>query len=192
MTWCLAQKERSLLGQLHSSYSQERAPSGTPLLRRAGRRSPDSDPKTDATTHDDIFNWDHTDYPPEHFDATWSNPCWTHYYCARRGAKTPHNLERADSFALRTFEIISYFNPRAWFIEKPQTRALKDTTFMSTLPYTDADYCCYCLWGCRKRTLLWNNVDCSGKLCLGRGVCPNMDGNKNIATAQRGRSRCKT
>ena len=80
----------------------------------------DSDPKTDATIHEDILTWDYSTYPPGHFDVIWSSPCCTHYSCARRGAKTPRNLALADSLVLRSQEIISYFNPRAWFRENPR------------------------------------------------------------------------
>lgn len=32
-------------------------------------------------------------------------------------------------------------------------------------------------------------INFTGKLCPGPGICPNMDGNKNITTAQQGRNR---
>ena len=54
---------------------------------------------------------------------------------------------------------INYFNPRVWFLENPQTGLLKDRSFMSGIPFCDVDYCCYCDWGYRKGTRLWNNVD---------------------------------
>ena len=99
----------------------------------------DSDPKTDATIHEDILTWDYSTYPPGHFDVIWSSPCCTHYSCARRGAKTPRNLALADSLVLRSQEIISYFNPPAWFIENPQTGLLKDRPFMHSIPFCDVD-----------------------------------------------------
>ncbi len=81
----------------------------------------DSDPKTDATIHEDILRWDYTSYPPRHFDAVWASPCCTHYSRACRGAKAHRSLSLADSLALRSQEIRNYFNPRVWFIENPQT-----------------------------------------------------------------------
>ena len=152
----------------------------------------DSDPKTEATIHGDILTWDYTTYPPGHFDAIWASPCCTNYSCARRGAKTPRNLPLADSLVLRSQEIINYFNPRVWFIENPQTGLLKDRPFMLSVPFCDVDYCCYCDWGYRKRTRLWNNVNFTGKLCLGKDSCPNMENGKHTTTAQQGRNRCKT
>ena len=152
----------------------------------------DSDPKTDATIHEDILTWDYTTYPPAHFDAIWASPCCTHYSCARRGAKTPRNLPLADSLVLRTQEIINYFNPRVWFIENPQTGLLKDRPFMVGIPFCDVDYCAYCDWGYRKRTRLWNNVDFQGKACPGPGICQNMEGERHKNTAQQGRNNSKT
>ena len=151
-----------------------------------------ADPKTDATIHEDILTCDHTIYPPGHFDAIWASPCCTEYSCARRGAKTPRNLPLADSLVQRSREIINYFNPRVWFIENPQTGMLKDRFFMHSIPFCDVDYCCYCDWGYRKRTRLWNNVDFTGNECPGPGICLNMEGNKHRTTAQQGRNRCKT
>ena len=151
----------------------------------------DSDPKTEANIHEDILTWDFTTYPPGYFDAIWASPCCTHYSCARRGAKTPRNLALADSLVLRSREVINYFNPRAWFIENPQTGLLKDRPFMEGIPFSDVDYCAYCDWGYRKRTRLWNNVEFIGKMCPGRGCCPNMEGKKHKTTAQQGRNRGK-
>jgi hypothetical protein len=152
----------------------------------------DADPKTDATIHEDILTSDHTIYPTGHFDAIWASPCCTQYSVARRGAKTPRNLPLADSLVLRSREIINYFNPRVWFIEHPQTGMLKDRAFMHSLPLCDVGYCCYCDWGFRKRTRLWNNVDFKEKLCPGSGNCPNMENGKHKTTAQQGRNRGKT
>ena len=152
----------------------------------------DLDPKTDATIHEDILTWDFTVYPPGHFDCVWASPCCTHYSCARRGAKTPRNLPLADSLVLRSQEIINYFNPRVWFIENPQTGLLKDRPFMVGIPFCDVDYCCYCDWGYRKRTRLWNNVDFRGRLCPGPGLCPNMQGHRHKNTAQQGNNNSKT
>ena len=94
----------------------------------------DIDPKTQATIHENILTWDHTQFPPGHFDAIWASPCCTHYIRARTSAKTPRNLELADSLVLRSLELINYFNPQAWFIENPQTGLLKDRPFMQNIP----------------------------------------------------------
>lgn len=149
----------------------------------------DSDPKTEATIKGDILTWDHTVFPPGHFDAIWASPCCTHYSCARRGAKTPRNLELADSLVQRSLEIINYFNPKAWFIENPQTGLLKDRPFMVGICFTDFDYCRFSDWGYRKRTRIWSNIEMEGKLCLGPTGCPNMIARRHRTTAQRGKNK---
>ncbi len=101
--------------------------------------SPDSDPKTDATMHEDILAWECTTHPPGHFDAIWASPCCTRYSHARRDAKTPRNLVWVDSLVLRALEIIEYVQPRTWFIENPQTSMLKDRSLMLSIPFCDVD-----------------------------------------------------
>ena len=150
--------------------------------------SSDSDPKTDATIHEDILKWDYSTYPPGHFDAIWASPCCQQYSCARRGANAPRNLALADPLVLRSQEIINCFNPRVWFRESAHTSLLEDRPFMVGIPFCDVDYCAYCDWGFRKRTRLWNNIDFKGDLCLGPGCCPNMDGNRHKTTAQQGKN----
>jgi hypothetical protein len=149
----------------------------------------DVDVKTDATIKADILTWDHTIFPPGHFDVVWASPVCTHYSCARRGAKTPRNLEWADSLVQRSLELIEYFQPRWWFIENPTTGLLKDRPFMEGKPFTDLDYCCYSDWGYRKRTRIWTNSGFVGKLCGGKDVCPCMVGKRHRTTAQQGRNK---
>ena len=148
----------------------------------------DSNPKTNASIITDIRNWDYQAYKSKHFDAIWASPCCTHYSCARRGAKTPRDLEGADSLVITTLDIIKYLNPKVWYIENPQTGLLKDREFMKGLPYTDLDYCRYCDIGFRKRTRIWTNTKFEGLKCLGQGKCPNMEGSRHKATAQQGRN----
>jgi site-specific DNA-cytosine methylase len=146
----------------------------------------DASPKAKATICIDIRVWDYTCYPPGHFDVIWASPVCTHYSVARTNAKTPRDLEWADSLVLKTLEIIDYFEPRCWYIENPQSGLLKTRPFMFNLHYTDVDYCRYSNWGYRKRTRIWNNVTLQGKLCLGVGKCLSMSGRSHDKTAQRG------
>ncbi len=152
----------------------------------------DVDARTDATIKENILTWDHTVFPPGFFDVVWASPCCTHYSCARRGAKTPRNLDLADSLAQKSLELIEYFQPRLWFIENPTTGLLKDRPFMQGFPWTDVDYCCYSDWGYRKRTRIWTNSSFLGRLRQGVGGCPNMEGKRHRSTAQKGRSRTAT
>ena len=149
----------------------------------------DSNPKSEADIIIDIRDWDPHTFPPGYFDAIWASPCCTHYSIARKRAKTSRNLALADSLVTKTLEIIEYFQPSVWFIENPATGLLKSRAFMSGLPYADFDYCCYANWGYRKRTRIWNNAGMVGKLCLGKGHCPNMEGNRHKSTAQQGKNK---
>ena len=149
----------------------------------------DMDPKAKATITTDIRDWDYTIYPPGYFDVVWASPCCTQYSIARKRAKTPRDLVGADSLVQMALEIINYFEPAVYFIENPATGLLKTRTFMSGLPYTDVDYCCNCDWGYRKRTRLWGNTGMVGKLCPGKGQCPNMEGERHKSTAQQGKNK---
>ena len=102
----------------------------------------DSDPKTKALIHKNILTWNYKVVPSDHFDAVWASPCCTYYSPARRGAKTPRNLELADSLICKSLEIIDYFQPKAWFIENPAKGLLKDRPFMQGLAFADVDYRC--------------------------------------------------
>jgi site-specific DNA-cytosine methylase len=80
----------------------------------------DASPKAEATICIDIRLWDYTSYEVGYFDVIWASPVCTHYSIARTTAKTPRNLEWADSLVLKTLEIIDYFKPSCWYIENPQ------------------------------------------------------------------------
>ena len=94
----------------------------------------DSDPRTTPTIVVDIRDWGHTVFPPGYFDMVWASPCCTHYSIARKRAKTPRNLDWADSLVLKTLELIEYFSPSVWFLENPATGYLKTRSFMASFP----------------------------------------------------------
>ena len=142
--------------------------------------------KTNASICADIRTWDYTIFDVGHFDVVWASPVCTHYSRARTNAKTPRDLEWADSLVLRALEIIEYLKPKYWYIENPQTGLLKTRPFMLNLPYTDVDYCRYCDWGYKKRTIIWTNSGYQGRRCLGTGLCASMVGKRHLRTAQRG------
>ena len=151
----------------------------------------DLDPKTEATIKENILTWNFNEYPVGFFDAVWASPCCTQYSCARTKANKPRDLEGADALVKKTLEIIDYFQPRCWFIENPETGLLKTRGFMEGIPFTDADYCCYCDWGYKKRTRIWTNTGLLGNKCRGPGECPNMDGKKHRNSAQQGLRKTK-
>ena len=116
--------------------------------------------KADITC--DILHWNYSEYPNTFFDIIWASPDCTHYSKAKtRGVR---NLRYANSLVLKTLEIISYFNPRYWYIENPQTGLLKKQPFMKNIPFIDADYCMYG-FTYRKSTRFWTNVKAELKLC---------------------------
>jgi site-specific DNA-cytosine methylase len=79
-----------------------------------------------ATICCDIMVWDFKTFPRGYFDAIWASPVCTHYSCARTKARTPRDFEWADGLVLKTLEIIEYFNPPVWYIEKPTIRTAKN------------------------------------------------------------------
>ena len=72
-------------------------------------------------------------------------------------------------------------------IENPQTGLMKDQIEMWGIPFKDIDYCKYGM-PYRKRTRIWNNVFTWEPRVLCNKDCNSMNGNKHIATAQRGAS----
>ena len=119
----------------------------------------------------DILQWDYKSFPRNHFSMIWASPPCEKYSrltYSNIGRKlkngTVVSLEKikegyleADILVKKTLEIIEYFNPEVWFIENPQTGALKDRSFMKDLPFIDVDYCMFSDWGYRKRTRIWTN-----------------------------------
>jgi hypothetical protein len=103
---------------------------------------------------------------------------------ARTTAKTPRNLDLADSIVKKTLAIIAYFSPKVWWIENPWTGLLKSREVVQGLPRLVVDYCSYgSLY--RKRTMFLTNVVWSFRLCAGVGQCPSMAGTRHIKSAQR-------
>jgi len=142
--------------------------------------------KFNPTITTDILTWDYTQYPVGYFNTIWASPPCTEYSIVLNShPNRPRNLELADSIAMRTLEIINYFQPDYWYIENPQTGLLKDRDFMLGIPYHDVDYCMYSNFGYRKRTRIWTNVDFQGKLC--NKHCNNMDGNRHRKSCGNGK-----
>jgi hypothetical protein len=142
----------------------------------------DLDPRAPATIHVDILDWDYTEFFPGHFDCIWASPPCTEYSIARTTAKTPRNLDLADSLVKRTLELIAYFRPSCWWMENPYTGLMRKREVVAGLPFAKVDYCAYgSLY--KKRTALWGNVPFEGRLC--NKACAGWDGRGHIAVAQR-------
>lgn len=142
-------------------------------------------PKFSPTHVTDIMAWDHTQYPPGHFDVVWASPPCTEYSKAKtRGVR---DLTGADALVRRAFEIIDYFAPRAWIVENVGTGLLvgRMGDIRAGLQLTMVDYCAYGK-PYRKRTALWSNVPLALNLCGGVGVCTGMDGTKHRGSCGNG------
>ena len=88
----------------------------------------------DADIKTDIVDWDYTVFPPKHFDLIWASPPCTEYSVAKtRGAR---DIEGSNRVVARTMDIIRYFDPRCWTMEK-------DQTVVSELAFDDIGYCKY-------------------------------------------------
>ena len=105
---------------------------------------------TDADICTDIMEWDYTKYEPDYFDVIWASPPCDTFSHARFKNIGRHGITR-DSIEQdillkglpilrKTEEIINYFKPTYYFIENPQTGAMK--RFLS-LPFYTVDYCMY-------------------------------------------------
>lgn len=165
---------------------------GTGSIGRAFREhgwevvSLDINPRSGADIIADILSWDYTIYEKGHFDAIWGSPVCTHYSIARTTAKTPRDLEWADSLVAKTREIIDYFEPKVWAFENPQTGMLKKREVVRGVPYKDCSYCSYGYFY-RKYTRLWTNSEkwVPKPLCSKANPCDKIVDGRHIMSAQR-------
>jgi site-specific DNA-cytosine methylase len=140
------------------------------------------------TIRADIRDWDYSIFPVGHFDAIHASPPCTEYSIARTCAKTPRNLELADSLVQKTLDIIDYFKPKAFFIENPFTGMLKRRPLMQHMePYLRR--VTYCRYGMlyRKETAIWTNLGDYWQprpLCTRANPCPQVVDFWHPASAQ--------
>ena len=129
----------------------------------------------------DIMDWQYASLPPNSFDIIWASPPCTEYSVAKTVGL--RKLDEANAVVQRTIEIIRYFNPTYWMMEKPQTGLLKHQLFMADLPYNDLDYCKYGM-PYRKRTRIWNNIEAWTPRPLCKKDCGHMNGKVHEQSAQ--------
>ena len=112
-------------------------------------------PKFNPTIVADIMDWDHTAYPPGHFDVVWASvPCTEYSRAKTIGAR---DFANADAIVERTLQIIDYFRPTYWWLENPASGLLHTRQCMQSMP--KPYLVSYCMYGApyRKHTHLWSN-----------------------------------
>ena len=145
--------------------------------------SVDCDAKMQPTIVADIGTFDYK-MLGGYYDAVWCSPPCTQYSIARSRAKTPRGLEGADRLVRRCRDIISYFQPLAYFIENPHSGLLKRRDVVSDLPYVVVDYCQYG-WPYRKRTIIFTNATGQRWTKLCEHDCEASDGKRHTNWAQK-------
>lgn len=87
----------------------------------------------------DILDFDYKKYPQDYFDIIWASPPCVHYsrlqysWLGRKKKingdlvtftkeMLERNMDISDKWVLKVLEIIDYFNPRSWFIEKSRVK----------------------------------------------------------------------
>ena len=102
--------------------------------------TPDIDPKCSPDMCADLMTWEYTDFVLEPPDFIWMSPPCTHYSIARTNAKTPRNLEGSNAILQSCLNIISFWRPKYWVIENPQSGLLKTREVMQGLSFKDVHY----------------------------------------------------
>ena len=168
-------------------------------LEQAGFKvdSLDIDPKCNATWTCDVLEWEAWKHmAPGRYDFVFASPPCAEYSRARTTAKTPRNLELADSIVRRTLEIIKELAPKAYLLENPQTGLLKTREVIEGLPWRDVTYCKYSdgeRWMYKKQTRLWGNLFSfvPRPVCTRRCPCPwSAATGKHPTCAQRFNPKC--
>jgi hypothetical protein len=114
----------------------------------------DCDPKTNPDILTDILDWNYQNgFHPGQFDLIAASPPCNEYSYAK--TVQPRNLKKADQVVNKTLEILSWFKPKAWWIENPRMGYLKSRPFMQNIPFIDIDYCQFSDWGYQKPTRFW-------------------------------------
>ena len=121
-----------------------------------------------------ILEWNYKDnFPVGHFDCIHASPPCQQYSIARTCAKTPRNLEYADSLVQLALDIIDYFKPKVFMIENPYTGLLRKRPLMQHME-SFLRRVTYCRYGLpyRKETAIWTNL---GDLWQPRPLCTRAD-----------------
>jgi hypothetical protein len=159
--------------------------------------SVDIDPSRNATWTGDVREFDPATLQKRP-DMIWASPVCTHYSIARTTAKTPRDLEWADSLAMAALRIQEACGC-PMLMENPYSSMLKRRPFMRDINHVAVDYCKWWSEGfphkCRKRTAIYRvgadwepsrplcNHDCG--FCVGRKHVEKIGGSTAEPTLER-------
>jgi len=151
--------------------------------------SVDIDPACGATWTGDVREFS-IDLLPRRPDMIWASPCCTHYSRARTKAKTPRDLEWADSLVAAALRIQAACGC-PMLLENPHSGLLKTRDVLRGTEFTVLDFCMYhdgrSAHAARKRTAIWM-VGCTFRparpLC--NKNCGHCVGNRHAERAQQG------
>ena len=119
--------------------------------------SVDIDPATACTLCMDVRDLTPRQLP-FHPDLIWASPVCCHYSRARTNAKTPRDLEWADSLVQAVLDLATELRVPALF-ENPESGLLKERPLVADIPHVVVDYCMYndsrSTHRARKRTAIW-------------------------------------
>ena len=145
--------------------------------------SVDIDPARNATWTGDVRDFDPATLPRRP-DLIWASPVCQMYSCARTKAKTPRDLEWADSLVLAALRIQEACGC-PMLMENPYSSLLKKRPFMREIDHVAVDYCKWWSEGfphqCRKRTAIYRiGADWEPSRPLCNHDCGFCVGNKHL------------
>ena len=170
---------------------------GTGSMGRAFRQegweviSVDIDPDVIASIHIDVRLL--TPAMVGNVDLLWASPVCTDFSRARTTAKTPRDLDWADSLVQAVIDLTRELRCPAMF-ENPESGLLRHRAVVADIPYRVVDYCKYAdvrfTHTARKRTAIWCiDVDWKPERPLCKHDCGFCTGGRHDETAQRGPGR---
>jgi hypothetical protein len=134
----------------------------------------DYNKKFNATHTEDILKWDYRQYPSGYFDVIWASPDCTTWSIATGGKyrtkasiyglNNQHQAQASlgNEMVLRVIEIITYFQPKAWFIENPKGLLKYFPPLVQYIDCVGANmnliYYGNYNWGFPKPTNIWSNL----------------------------------
>lgn len=135
----------------------------------------DYNKKFNATHTEDILMWDYKQYPVGYFDVIWASPDCTTWSVATGGRYRTKSFiwgynnnfqEKAtlgNNMILRVIEILTYFEPKVWFMENPRGLLQYFPPLQEFITEHGGNkntvyYGNYNNWGFPKATNIWSNL----------------------------------